>query len=464
MPQQAHSTGLKVVDFGHYIAGPLLAMLLADAGAEVVHVDPPGGPRWDDPANAVLQRGKRSVELDLKAADGRDVSARAGREADVLVENFRPGVMDRLGLGYDAMQRREPPPRLLLDPRVQRGRSALVDAGVGRHRVGGDVDLPATSTLRSRRPHHRHRPVVHAPRRCCRPTRRRSLRTPSSPRCSLAIAPGEGQRVEVSLFDAAYEVFGHELQMAHNMASGAFKPPPRPGLGHYKCKDGRWLHLCLFEDRHMRWFAQEFVPEWLDEGVAEPDRLRAEPELQVELIKRFTELFSTRDAAEWEVDINERTGAPCAVCQTTDEWLRVDEGGRDSHAVADVVDPVLGLDRTARAARRAEPHAALAASARDRRRRRRSRLRAADAAADWRGRGPARRRARRRLHARARRPDRWSRARRVRRRRDQGQQDRRRRDPVAHVDQRRQALDAARPEGRRRPRGHQPACSRTPTS
>ena len=146
----------------------------------------------------------------------------------------------------------------------------------------------------------------------------------------------------MSLFDAAYEVFGHELQMAHNMASGAFKPPPRPGLGHYKCKDGRWLHLCLFEDRHMRWFAQEFVPEWLAEGVAEPDRLRAEPELQVELIKRFTELFLTRDAAEWEHDINERTGAPCAVCQTTDEWLRVDEGGRDSHAVADVVDPVLG--------------------------------------------------------------------------------------------------------------------------
>ena len=146
----------------------------------------------------------------------------------------------------------------------------------------------------------------------------------------------------MSLFDAAYEIFGHELQMMHNIASGAFKPPPRPGLGHYKCKDGRWLHLCLFEDRHMRWFAQAFVPEWLEEGVAEPDRLRAEPELQVELIKRFTELFVTKDAAEWETAINDRTGAPCAVCQTTDEWLRVDPGGRDSKAVADVDDPVLG--------------------------------------------------------------------------------------------------------------------------
>ena len=100
---------MKVVDFGQYIAGPLLAMLLADAGAEVIHVDPPGGPRWDDAANAVLQRGKRSVELDLKTAAG--VATRARRscvEADVLVENFRPGVMDRLGLGFDAMHAANP--------------------------------------------------------------------------------------------------------------------------------------------------------------------------------------------------------------------------------------------------------------------------------------------------------------------------------------------------------------------
>jgi crotonobetainyl-CoA:carnitine CoA-transferase CaiB-like acyl-CoA transferase len=84
MARQGALEGLKVVDFGHYIAGPLLAMLLADAGAEVVHVDPPGGPRWDDPANAVLQRGKRSVQLDLKGTDG-------GRAALALVSERRAG-------------------------------------------------------------------------------------------------------------------------------------------------------------------------------------------------------------------------------------------------------------------------------------------------------------------------------------------------------------------------------------
>ena len=54
---------LRVIDFGQYIAGPLLGMLLADQGADVVRVDPPGGPLWDTPANATWNRGKRSIAL-----------------------------------------------------------------------------------------------------------------------------------------------------------------------------------------------------------------------------------------------------------------------------------------------------------------------------------------------------------------------------------------------------------------
>ena len=59
--------GINVVDFGQYIAGPLAAMLLADQGAEVVHIDPPGGPRWNTPANEAWNRGKQLMELDLHA-------------------------------------------------------------------------------------------------------------------------------------------------------------------------------------------------------------------------------------------------------------------------------------------------------------------------------------------------------------------------------------------------------------
>jgi crotonobetainyl-CoA:carnitine CoA-transferase CaiB-like acyl-CoA transferase len=93
--------GLRVLDLGQYVAGPLVAMILADQGAEVIRVDPPGGPRWQVPGNAVLQRGKRSLQVDLRKPAGHATVRRLADTADVLVENFRPGVLGRLGLGPD---------------------------------------------------------------------------------------------------------------------------------------------------------------------------------------------------------------------------------------------------------------------------------------------------------------------------------------------------------------------------
>ncbi|MDQ1181812.1 CoA transferase [Rhodococcus sp. SORGH_AS_0301] len=101
-------TGLRVLDFGQYIAGPMAAVFLADQGADVIAVDPPGGPRWDHPAAAGLARGKRRIELDLTTADGLATAHRLVDGADIVVENFRPGVMARLGLGYDALSQRNP--------------------------------------------------------------------------------------------------------------------------------------------------------------------------------------------------------------------------------------------------------------------------------------------------------------------------------------------------------------------
>src|SRR5215204_597728 len=100
--------GLRVVDFGHYIAGPLAATMLSDQGADVIHVDPPGGPRWNTDADAFLNRGKRRIGLDLKLTDDLAIAQRLVDRADILIENFRPGVMDRLGLGPAAMRERNP--------------------------------------------------------------------------------------------------------------------------------------------------------------------------------------------------------------------------------------------------------------------------------------------------------------------------------------------------------------------
>ena len=94
--------GIRVSDFGQYIAGPLAAVMLGDQGADVIHVDPPGGPTWKTDADAFLQRGKRRISLDLKSPHDRETAGRLIDSADVVIENFRPGVMDRLGVGAES--------------------------------------------------------------------------------------------------------------------------------------------------------------------------------------------------------------------------------------------------------------------------------------------------------------------------------------------------------------------------
>ena len=155
--------GIRVVDFGQWIAGPLAAMLLGDQGAEVVHVDPPGGPRWPTPANAIWNRGKRTVVLDLRRGADLATARRLIGEADVVVENFRPGVMTRLGL--DAHEVLRDNPRLIYcslpgfagdDPRAAvPGLGRRARRGDGRLRTAGRPALhraPDLVVLRRRSP------------------------------------------------------------------------------------------------------------------------------------------------------------------------------------------------------------------------------------------------------------------------------------------------------------------------
>ncbi len=109
--------GITVIDFSTLLPGPLASLALAEAGAEVIKVERPGGeamrgfgtPFGETSVEFVmLNRGKRSIELDLKSPDARQRLAPLIARADVLIEQFRPGVMDRLGLGYDALRESNP--------------------------------------------------------------------------------------------------------------------------------------------------------------------------------------------------------------------------------------------------------------------------------------------------------------------------------------------------------------------
>lgn len=100
--------GVKVVDFGQYMAGPAVAMILADFGATVVHVDPPGGPLWDSPANATLNRNKLSLNIDLKTSQGLEQALALIEETDIVIESFRPGVISRLGIDFNELRQGRP--------------------------------------------------------------------------------------------------------------------------------------------------------------------------------------------------------------------------------------------------------------------------------------------------------------------------------------------------------------------
>lgn len=120
MSEQIFS-GIRVLDFTQFLAGPYCSMYLSDMGAEVIKVENLNGggdfvrgarPRHKDSGLSMyfqnLNRGKKSVSLNLKSEDGKRVFARLVRSADVLVENNRPGVMDRLGFGYEECARLNP--------------------------------------------------------------------------------------------------------------------------------------------------------------------------------------------------------------------------------------------------------------------------------------------------------------------------------------------------------------------
>jgi crotonobetainyl-CoA:carnitine CoA-transferase CaiB-like acyl-CoA transferase len=141
-------SGLRVVDLSSFLPGPYLTMTLADHGAEVIKIEAPGE---GDPGRHIglsdgpstvffrnFNRGKKSVVLDLKSPEGRDLLLGLCETADVLVETFRPGVADRLGLGPAAVQARNP--RI-----VYCSISAFGQTGAYRDRPAHDLALEAMS-------------------------------------------------------------------------------------------------------------------------------------------------------------------------------------------------------------------------------------------------------------------------------------------------------------------------------
>ena len=151
-------SGVVVVDLTQFLSGPLATMILADLGAEVIKVERPDRPKASGPFlngeriyDLSVQRSKKSITLNLKEPKEREVLLELVKKADVLVENFKPGTMERLGLGYDVIS--EANPRAIYmavsgfgytGPYRERGALDMVIQGMsGLMSLTGDPDGPA---------------------------------------------------------------------------------------------------------------------------------------------------------------------------------------------------------------------------------------------------------------------------------------------------------------------------------
>ena len=156
---------MRVVSFCHYLQGPACTQYLADMGADVIKVEPPqgaferhwsGGKSHVDGVSAFLMcanRNKRSLAIDLKQPEGLQIVLRLIEDAQVVVENFRPGVMDRLGLGYEALAERKP-------DIIYSSATGLGVTGPMRDRPGQDLLMQARSGLMAVTGNHETGPVA----------------------------------------------------------------------------------------------------------------------------------------------------------------------------------------------------------------------------------------------------------------------------------------------------------------
>lgn len=286
---QGALAGLKVVEFAGMGPGPLAAMMLADHGAEVLRIDRPGTAVVDD--NPVTSRGRASLALDLKQDKARALCLSLFAKADVVIEGFRPGVMERLGLGPDAA--------LAENPRLVYGRiTGWGQDGPLARTAGHDISYIAVTG------------ALHGIREPDRP--------PTPPLNLIgdyaggtmfllfgilaalheAQRSGQGQVVDAAMIDGAAALMApwcgwtatgtFDIARERNVLGGA-----APFYRCYACADGEWVAVGALEPQFYQALLEglELDPAALPQQYATQDW----PELH----RRLEAAFLTRPAAEW---------------------------------------------------------------------------------------------------------------------------------------------------------------------
>jgi crotonobetainyl-CoA:carnitine CoA-transferase CaiB-like acyl-CoA transferase len=246
-------TGVRVLDFGQALQGPYASFLLAMAGADVIKVEPLGG-EMTRAAGAtaaytfeLLNACKRGLSVNLKKARGRDIVLQMASTVDVVVENFAPGVMERLGLGPDDLLKANP--RLVYASGTAYGLS-----GPMRDSVGMDATIQAVSGLTAATGD-----PDGAPMRAGLPVADILAGTHLYAGITTALVDarttGRGRVVEVSMLESMFHLQVMNLGLWHR--TGRTQAPPRLGNRHgavgphnaYRASDG-WVAILCATDRH----------------------------------------------------------------------------------------------------------------------------------------------------------------------------------------------------------------------
>ena len=340
-------SGVRVLDVTQVMAGPYCAMLLCDLGADVIKIEPPGGDSTrrmagargaDSPAFNAVNRGKRGIVVDLKTDRGRRVAARLATAADVFVENYRPGVMRRCGLGYDDL--------CAVNPRlVYASISGYGQTGPCAARGGFDLVAQGVSGVMS---------VTGEP---GRPPVKAGVPLTDLGAALFALAgvlaalhsralTGEGQHIDASLVEAGLAMSVWEA--TEHLSDGGVPEPL--GSAHrmsapyqaIECADG-YVTVGAANDRlFARLCAALGHPEWARDPAFADDAARVKNRLA--LAERIQEVTRTASREHWLARF-EADGVPCGPINTYADAL-ADEQIVAREMVVETDHPTLGRLRT----------------------------------------------------------------------------------------------------------------------
>ncbi len=337
--------GVRVLDLTRFMAGPFGTAMLADYGAEVIKIEPPGegdGARaWGPPFAGgesiyflSVNRNKRSIALNLRHPEGRALFLKLVDWADVLVENFTPGTMSRLGIGDDALRERNP--RL-----IYCAISGFGQTGPYRDRPAFDLILQGMGGVMGTTGEEGGDPV-----RVGIPIADIAGGMYAAYTIALALfardRTGTGQYLDVSLMDAQISWLSYYVGIY--LTTGEI--PPRRGSAHatvvpyqaFACADGRYITLGTGNDRLFRRFCEVAGAPLADDSRfrTNPDRIRH----RTELIPLLERLFKSRPAAAWLGALHE-AGVPCGPISTVDEIV-VDPQVRARQMLVEIEHPSAG--------------------------------------------------------------------------------------------------------------------------